>query len=160
MISADDFAPINIGLGFTLNEVGGLVGVNRTVAVDVLRSGLKNGSLNAVLFPEDPIRNAPRIVSNLRSVFPPTNNQYVFGLMAKIGWGTPTLLTIDLGIVLEFPSPMRLLVLGQLRALLPSTKKAMIKLQMDALGVIDFDKGEAALDATEAWVSSNTLRAA
>ena len=148
LIISGEFKPINIGFGFTLNGVGGLIGINRSVAVDVLRSGLKNKTLDAVLFPEDPIRNAPQIISNLRAVFPPTRDQHAFGLMAKIGWGTPTLLTIDLGIILEFPSPTRLVILGQFRALLPSKNKALIKLQMDALGVVDFDKGEASLDAT------------
>ena len=116
--------------------------------VDVLRTGLKNRTLDAVLFPEDPLRNALQIVSNLRQVFPPKRDQFVFGPMAIIGWGTPTVLTIELGVVLEFPSPLRLIVLGQFRAFLPSEEKPLVRLQMDALGVVDFDKGEGSVDAT------------
>ena len=37
--------------------------------------------------------------------------------MAKIGWGTPTLLTADLGLLIEVPQPMRLLILGVAKAL-------------------------------------------
>lgn len=148
IIQSKDFPPIKLPLGFTLNGVGGLLGANRTVMVDVLRTGLKNRTLDAVLFPEDPLRNALQIVSNLRQVFPPKRDQFVFGPMAIIGWGTPTVLTIELGVVLEFPSPLRLIVLGQFRAFLPSEEKPLVRLQMDALGVVDFDKGEGSVDAT------------
>lgn len=147
-ISAEDFPPINLGFGFTLNGVGGLLGVNRTVAVEVLRTGIKNRSLDSVLFPEDPARNAPQIVSDLRTVFPPARGRHVFGPMAIIGWGTPTALTIELGLVLELPQPARLIALGQFRARLPSEERPLVRLNMDALGVVDFDKGEASLDAT------------
>jgi hypothetical protein len=148
IISAEDFTPIQLGYGFTLNGVGGLLGVNRTVVVDVLRAGIKNRTLDSVLFPDDPIRNAAQIISNLRAVFPPAENRYVFGPMAIIGWGTPTMVTIELGIVLEFPAPVRLVILGQVRAFLPDPQLPLITLQMDALGVIDFDKGDASVDAT------------
>jgi hypothetical protein len=148
IISAEDFTPIQLGYGFTLNGVGGLLGINRTVVVDVLRAGIKNRTLDSVLFPEDPIRNAPQIISNLRAVFPPAENRYVFGPMAIIGWGTPTMVTIELGIVLEFPAPVRLVILGQVRAFLPDPQLPLVTLKMDALGVIDFDKGDASVDAT------------
>ena len=42
IIFAEDFTPIPLGYGFTLNGIGGLLGVNRTVVVDVLRAGIKN----------------------------------------------------------------------------------------------------------------------
>ena len=45
LISAEGFAPIQLGLGFTLTGIGGLLGVNRTARVDVLRNGLKQGDL-------------------------------------------------------------------------------------------------------------------
>jgi hypothetical protein len=148
IITAEGFTPINLGLGFTLNGVGGLLAVNRTVAVDPLRHGLKQRTLDAVLFPTDPVRNAPQIISNLRQLFPVKRDQFAFGPMAIIGWGTPTVLTIELALVLEFPSPSRLIALGQFRALLPSKDKPLVRLHMDALGVVDFDRGELAIDAT------------
>jgi hypothetical protein len=148
IITAEGFTPINLGLGFTLNGVGGLLAVNRTVAVEPLRLGLKQRSLDAVLFPKDPVANAPQIVSNLRQLFPVKPDQFAFGPMAIIGWGTPTVLTIELALVLEFPSPFRLIALGQFRALLPSKDQPLVRLNMDALGVVDFDRGELAIDAT------------
>jgi hypothetical protein len=49
--------------------------------------------------------------------------------------------------VLELPAPVRLLVLGRLRALLPEEQAPVVRLQMDVLGVVDFDRREAAADA-------------
>ena len=45
---------MQLGLGFMLVGVGGLLGINRTVAVEALRAGLKTGALGAVLSPPDP----------------------------------------------------------------------------------------------------------
>jgi hypothetical protein len=147
-ITAQGFQPIQLGLGFRLSGVGGLIGVNRTVAVDMLRSGLKNGTLDAVLFPKDPLRNIAQIVSNLRNIFPPAEGRFVFGPMVIIDWGTPPVITMDLAVILELPSPARFIVIGQIRSFLPREDKALIRLNMDVLGVLELDKGELSIDAT------------
>lgn len=143
-----EFPPIQLGYGFALTGLGGLLGLNRTMMLDVLRSGIKNHTLDSILFPKDPIANAPKIISDLQSVFPPVNTRFVIGPMAKIGWASPPRLTIELGIVLEIPSPIRLAIMGVLKAALPDEKAAVIHLRMDVLGTIDFEKGEAAVDAS------------
>jgi hypothetical protein len=148
IIVAEGFAPIQLGFGFTLTGIGGLLGINRTVMVDMLRSGLKNGTLGSILFPADPIRNSPQIVSDLRTVFPPARDRYVFGPMAIIAWGTPTILTLEIALLLELPEPVRLIILGRLQAVLPDADHALIQVKMDAIGVIDFNKEEVSLDAT------------
>ena len=58
IIISADFPPMQLGLGFRLVGVGGLLGINRTVAVEALRAGLKTGALGAVLSPPDPNANA------------------------------------------------------------------------------------------------------
>ena len=68
--------------------------------------------------------------------------------MVQISWGTPPLITADLGVVLEFGARLRLLILAQVAAILPKRENDLVRLQMDAIGVIDFDQGTAALDAT------------
>lgn len=145
---AGEFPPIQLGFGFTLNGAGGLLGINRTVVLDALRDGIRNRTLNAILFPQDPIRNAPQIVSQLSTVFPPAEGRYVFGPMAKLGWGTPTILSIELGVALELPSPVRLVIMGRLRLTLPEESVALVLLKMDVLGIIDVDRGEVSVDAT------------
>jgi hypothetical protein len=148
IIFAEGFAPIQLGFGFTLTGIGGLLAINRTFAEEALRAGLKNHTLDSVMFPTDPIRNAPQILSNLNSVFPPANGHHLFGPMAQIAWGTPPLITADLGVVLEFGARLRLLILAQVVVILPRRENDLLRLQMDAIGVVDFDQGTAALDAT------------
>jgi hypothetical protein len=148
IITAEDFDPIPLPLGFRLTSIGGLLAVNRTFAEDVLRAGLKSHTLDSVMFPRDPVRNAPQILSNLNRIFPPAPNHHLFGPMAQIEWGTPTLLTAQVAVVLEFGARLRLLVLAQIAAILPKPEHDLIRLQMDAIGVVDFDQGTAAIDAS------------
>jgi hypothetical protein len=147
LVSAD-FPPVQLGLGFRLVGVGGLLGINRTVAVEALRAGLKTGALGAVLNPPDPKAGAGQLVSTLAGFFPPAPGRHVFAPTARIVWGSPTLITIDLCLALELPSPVRLVALGRMRAVLPDEREAIVRLQVDVLGVIDFDRREAAVDAT------------
>ncbi len=146
--SAQGFTPIQLGYGFKLTGIGGLFGLNRTAKVDVLRGGLKAKTLDSVLFPENPVRDAPRIISNLRSVFPPKRKQFLIGPVGLIEWGVGKIFTIDLGLVLEFPSPSRLLLLGQLKARFPSEKKTLIRINLDFLGEINFSEATILLDAS------------
>ncbi|MET9023702.1 DUF6603 domain-containing protein [Actinopolymorpha sp. NPDC004070] len=148
VIVAAEFTPIQLGFGFTLNGVGGLLGINRSVAVEALRAGIRTGALDSVLFPADPVTRATEIVATLGTIFPPTPNRHVVGPMARIGWGTPTLLTLDVGLLLELPTPVRLALLGRLRMALPTEEAAVVVVNMDVLGLIDFDRGEASVDAT------------
>ena len=64
-ITAEDFRPIPLGLGFTLQGIGGMVAVHRTFDEDVLRAGLKNDTLGTLLFPRDPVGNAPTLIATL-----------------------------------------------------------------------------------------------
>lgn len=148
LIIAADFPAIQLGFGFTLNGVGGLAGAHRTLALDALRSGIRNHTVDSILFPEDAITDAPRIVNDLGSIFPVAEGRYVFGPMMLVGWGTPTLVEAELGFVLELPDPVRLAILGQLSMYLPRKDAAVVELHLDALGTIDFSQKRLAIDAT------------
>jgi len=67
--------------------------------------------------------------------------------MVEIEWATPTLVTLQLGIVLEIGERLRLLVVGQVEAILPKKENDLLRIKMDAVGIIDFDQGTASLDA-------------
>lgn len=149
---------IQLGYGFSLTGLGGLLGVNRTVKAEVLREGLRRGALGSILFPQNIVENAPQIISNLSAIFPPAQDRFLFGPMAIIGWGgSPPILTLELGIILELPEPVRLMILGRLRVVLPNKKEEAdgekkeqapkLKLQLDALGIFDFGSGDISLDA-------------
>jgi hypothetical protein len=146
-ITAEDFRPIQLGLGFTLLGIGGMVAINRTFDVEVLRQGLKNDTLATLLFPRDPVGNAPALIRALASAFPARRGSYLLGLLAKIGWFTPTLVMLDLALILEFGGRTRLLALGRISAKLPSADNDLVRLNLDAMGVIDFDAETIAIDA-------------
>ncbi len=147
IIISAEFQPIQLGFGFTLNGVGGLLGLNRTVKIDVLRQGIKNNALASVLFPTNIVENAPRIISDLRQIFPPQVDRFTFGPMAKLGWGSPTLVTIELGLIIEVPQPFRIALLGVVRTVLPEEKSKIIKLQINFLGAWEQDKSLISFDA-------------
>lgn len=148
ILISTQFAPIQLGLGFTLNGVGGLAALHRGLATEALQSGLRNGSLGSLLFPADAIAEAPRIVNDLGVIFPAARNRHVFGPMALIGWGTPTLVRAELGIVLELPSPVRLTLLGLITTKLPTEDAAIVELNVAVLGRVDFARKLLAIDAS------------
>jgi hypothetical protein len=142
------FTGVQLGFGFTLNGVGGLVGVNRAVDLDALSDGVRSGALEGLLFPDDPVADAPRILADLDAIFPPAEGQYVFGPMAKIGWGTPTLATVDLGIVMQLPDPITVSLLGSFEAILPAPEAPILELRVDVAGTLDVTNGTLAVDAS------------
>lgn len=129
--------------GFTVNGLGVMLGVNRTVNTERLLSGVKDRLLDSVLFPRDPIADAPQIVSNLATLFPPLAGRYVFGASVKIQYGKPlTLATVNLGLALEigekgFDGPVRILVMGQLKLAAPKPEVPAVVINVDLVGVID-----------------------
>lgn len=142
-----EFTPIQLGFGFTLNGVGGLIGVNRTTAIDALKSGVRTGAIESILFPEDIVANITRIISDLKTIFPIAEGHFLIGPMAKMGWGTPTLITIELGIIIDIPVP-RLIILGVLKCILPDEDAPLLALQVNFAGGIDFDQGLIWFDAS------------
>src|SRR5690606_22666203 len=118
-----EFPAIQLGYGFTLNGVGGMLGIQHGVSIPALQDGMRTGSLDNLLFPDDPVGNAPALLRDLRATFPITPRALTFGPMLQLGWGQG-ILTISLGLVLQFddvigpgegdPSIARIVLLGQL----------------------------------------------
>ena len=100
------------------------------------------------LFPEDVVKNMDRIVTDLSAVFPPVKDQFVIGPMARITWSVPPLITGDFGVVVEFPDPVRVAILGVIKAAIPTEEEALIQLKVAFLGTIDFAKGLLTFDAS------------
>jgi hypothetical protein len=147
LILTTDFPPIQLGFGFTLNGIGGLLGLNRSVQLDILRDGVRTGAVDEIMFPTDIIANAPRIISDLRTIFPPQQNVFLVGPMAQFGWGDPSLVTLSLGIIVEIP-PGNIAILGVLRVALPTEDEALILIQVAFLGILDFDEQLLSFDAS------------
>lgn len=138
IITAEFGTGIQLGFGFTLLGVGGLLGLNRTMRLDALAEGVRTGSTENIMFPTNVVENAPRIISDLRNFFPVEQGKFLIGPMAKLGWGTPTLISISLGIIIEIPG--NIAILGVLKIALPTEEAALIVLQINFIGAIEFDK--------------------
>lgn len=138
-IIAIEFNPgIQLGFGFTLIGVGGLVGLNRSMNLDALAQGARTGALDSVLFPTDVVANAPRIISDLRTFFPAEPDVFLIGPMAKLGWGTPTLISLSLGIIIEIPGDIA--IVGKLVIAIPDEEAALIVIKVAFMGAIEIDK--------------------
>ena len=146
MITAE-FPPIQLGFGFSLIGIGGLVGIHRGMEQDVLADRLREGRLGSILFPRDVVANVHTIIDDIRAVFPAQRDRYVFGPMVKVGWGANSLLEIDVAVLLSVPAPITIAILGRVRAALPTKDDPVIDLRLEVLGLIDLGRGRLTVEA-------------
>ncbi len=134
-----NFPAIQLSFGFTLTGIGGLIGLQHTTSTDALSKGLANGALDAILFPANPVADAPQIINTLRTLFPTKRGGFIIGPMLEVGWGTPNLVTIRAGVLIE---TSKIVIVGQAIVQLPplvSKDLAILRLQVDFAGYIVFD---------------------
>ena len=98
------FPPIQVGFGFALEGVGGLLGLNRRLDVDALRQRFASGAAGRILAPEDPIRNAPVLLVRVGRGLPGGGGLDVVGPTLQLSW--VALVRFDLGVFLELPGPV------------------------------------------------------
>lgn len=112
------------GAGFSFQGAGLLYGSNRTTSPEAFLAGIATGDLDAVLFPEDPIGNAPQYLAALERLFPTQADSSVLGISAKFA-ALGGRLTLDLGVLFEFAgdSLRRLYVVAQFVGLLKAPKE-------------------------------------
>ena len=148
------FPAIQLAFGFTLNGVGGLVGVQHGVDTPKLIAGMKTKAFDDILFPADPVADAPRIINRLRDLFPATPRALIFAPMFDIGFGTPRFVFIRIGVVIQLENVFgpgnddvrfsRAVLIGQLKVALGPTKSepetTVVQLVIDVLGFWDRDQ--------------------
>jgi hypothetical protein len=156
-----EFSAVQLGFGFTLNGVGGIIGLQHGISTSQLQSGLRTGVLDGVLFPANPVANAPTLLNQLRAVFPITPRALTIGPALRIGWSTPPIVTISLALVLQFddvlgasdadPQLTRIVLLGQLKIRVPPDVRgdvpALLELLTDILGSYEVREESLAVDA-------------
>lgn len=140
--------PIALGFNFYLAGVGGIIGLHRSMNTEAIRLGVKDGSISNILFPENVIANITKIISDIKAIFPIKQDQFVLGLMARITWNTPAVLTIEAGLAIEFPNPVKIAIIGVIRCQLPNPEKAVLQLNVAFAGIIDFEKKLLSFDAS------------
>ncbi|MET9734629.1 DUF6603 domain-containing protein [Streptomyces sp. NPDC006458] len=137
LLAAQFPAPgIQLGLGFALDAVGGLVGVNRRADVTALQQLVGDGNADHVLFPERAVERAPQIIGSLGSAFPVAPGRILVGPMIRINWGG-RMVSLSGALILELPAPARALLLGRLVVGLPDPVVPLIRLQASVLGRIE-----------------------
>lgn len=141
-----EFSPVQLGLGFALTGVGGMVGINRKLHEKNMRQAIKNHEFD--LFPTE----APdffKIISTYQSVLPPMKGHHLFGPIVKIHWGgTIKLVEFEVGIFLQLGGPEQVMIVGRAWSVLPDEDTKILVLNVDVFGIIDFGDGRLELEAT------------
>ena len=150
------FTPgIQLGYGIMITGFGGLVGINRRADTDALRMRLVSGTAGHLLFPDDPIKNAPAILADLGAFLPAADGVFVVGPTIMLNWlkvGGFDFVSVSLGIFIELPGPTKIILVGVLRASISSgsgkPEDTVLQLRLDIIGVLDFKKKTLEFDAT------------
>jgi hypothetical protein len=145
---------IQLGFGFMITGVGGLIGINRRADSDLLANRLASGAAGNVLFAEDPIKNAPRILGDLMAFFPPNDGTYIVGPTLQINW--LYIVRVDVGVFIQFPEPLQIVIVGSARVMIGfSEDVALVYLRIDFVGYLNLDKR--ILEFRAALVNSHIL---
>jgi hypothetical protein len=129
---------ITLPYDFILSGLGLLIGLDREVNITALEAGVKAHSLDNLMFPSDPIANAPAIVNSAAAAFPPSLGQSLFGGMIQISWGSGNFARAELAVIYQL-GHTRWVVLGKGRAFAPTEKNPILKVMVDFVG--DYDGG-------------------
>jgi hypothetical protein len=144
-----EFQPIQIGLGFALTGVGGLIGINRQLCEEGMRAAFKSHSLNTILFPQNPIKDAVKLIESIQSIMPPKEGYHIIGPMVKMFWGgSVELVHFEIGIFIQLGGPLKIVLIGQAWSLLPNEEFPRLVINVDVLGILDFGEERVAIDAT------------
>ena len=134
---------LQLGFGFTLNGVGGLLASNRTIAIDPLSRMLSDGSVSNILMPDDPVASAPTILNQLTEIFPEQAGAFVVGPMVELGWGGVNFVRAKVGVLIALPDPT-VVILGSLQVQVPSAEvkdtPRAIDLNVDLFAVLRPDE--------------------
>ncbi len=134
LLAAEFTPPLQLSFGFTLVGLGGLVGVNRRPDTKALTDAVSSGALSDLLFPADPVADAPRLLPVLDACFPYSEGDFIVGPMMKLGWGTPTLVAATIGVLVGSTG---VVIIGRIAVTLPFEAAAIIRLEALVLGIID-----------------------
>ena len=147
-VMAAGFTPgIQLGFGFQISRLGGVVGINRTIDQPAISSKLRDGSASEALFPLDAGNGARRALAAVEVMLPPRLGSSVAGPTMRLSWleiAGEGFCSLDLAVLIELPGPQRIVVVGVARAGIPP----VLKLRIDVVGVIDFQRELIAIDAS------------
>ena len=146
VISAEFLPAIELPFGFSLDGVGGLIGINRSISQSAIEAALWAHHLDGLLFPKDPVASAPQLLSALDTYFPAAPGRYVVGPLVKIGWSA-NLVVGELAVLFELPEPLKILLIGDIQVNAPTVKPQLV-LHISFDGGVDFGAKTAFFDAS------------
>lgn len=153
-----EFPSLQLGFGISLEGLGGVAGINRSLDPDALLDAVRSGALGDVLFPDPATIDPPAIIAAYRDIFQPAAGRFLFGPAIKIAWAKGVV-EAELAVVIELPTPIVIAVLGSISVMLPprpdtaapvendAPEPAIIALRLDAAGVFDMGAGTIAVEA-------------
>jgi hypothetical protein len=127
---------VQLGFGFALDAVGGLLGINHRVDTESLRGLVADGNADRVMFPDHALARAEEILGSLAQCFPVAPGHHVTGPMLQLNWGG-RLVRVAVAVLLELPDPVRVIILGRAVISIPDPEVALIRLQASLFGRID-----------------------
>jgi hypothetical protein len=146
-LQAEFPVPIQLGFGFGLGGVGGLLALNRTINPDALAPALRTGAADALMFPENGLDDIELVLDNVDAWFPISQGTTTFGPICRLTWGVPVLVTADLGVFLAIPD-LIIAVMGSVAVALPDPDAPLLELHLDVLGVADIPAGTIGITAS------------
>ena len=139
LLSAEFSPGIPLGMGFSLNAIGGTIGLNRQISRDAIQSGVRAGTLDQVFFVgnlEEHPEQLSSMKSNIITYFPAKKGQFFFGLLGQIRF--EPVVKCDFGLLLQLPSPTEIIIVGALRV---NAAEGVVKINVYFAGGINFAEG-------------------
>jgi hypothetical protein len=150
ILGAQFIPPIQLSFGFSLDRVGGIVGVNRRADSDRLRDAVRTGIAGDVLFAVNPPPSPLTLVTAADRIFPGQLNRHLVGPSLKLAWlsfgPAGSLLGLNLGVIVEIPTG-KVAVLGVGRVAIPGLE-FLLNLRLDVLGLVDPPEQLVSIDAS------------
>lgn len=140
----------HVAFGIFWNGIGGMIGLHHRADLDALQAGVRSGALDDILFPADPVADAPRIIARYRQLFPIEQDSLLFGPMLEFAFSQPPIVYVRLGLIFEVRNALgggdtelsKVVIIGQILVQLPPKDlgvPAIVKLLVDITGAWDAD---------------------
>ena len=146
------FGQFNVHLAFGIfwTGAGGMIGLHHRSDVDALSAGMRTGALDDVLFPKNPVADAPRIINRYRTLFPVAEGNLLIGPMLELSFSQPPIVFVRLGVIVDVRNALssgpatlsKVVLIGQVLVQLPPRDTgvpAILKLLIDVVGFYDGD---------------------